>query len=502
MGSDARTVTRGSILRVSYFFFEVVVGLFLMPFIIHSLGDRMYGLWMVIFSFLGFFWILDLGLSSAIERYVSRALGTEDFEEANAIINTTLALFFLIGLLALLVTVIVSLMAPVFFKDIQEVNLFRKLILILGFNTAVSFPMRVFTGLINAHLRFDLRAVISFVKLLLRAVLIVILFSMGYGIITLALITLGVSLLDYYLHFMFSRRVARYLKLSFTLIDKSRIRQLSVYSSFTFIGRIADRLRFGVDNFVIAAFVGLNLVTIYAIAARLIEYFISIIESAMGMTFPIFSRIEGRGDYESLKEKYILTTKISGYFAMLVGSSLIMYSRAFIERWMGEEYLSAYPVLVILAVPTMIALIQNPSIGLLYGTSKHKFFAISNSIEGVANLALSLILVRKFGIIGVAYGTAIPMVVIKLFAQPVYTCRIVKLPVFRYYTDVLLPVMAKSLGYILVFWWLFNKFIVPDYLRLAVLASGECFFFMIAIFFIGFNRSERAYFKRVIFNRA
>ena len=41
--------------------------------------------------------------------------------------------------------------------------------------------------------------------------------------------------------------------------------------------------------------------------------------------------------------------------------------------------------------------------------AKHKFYAITSVIEGICNVVLSIILLKKYGIVGVALGTAIPM---------------------------------------------------------------------------------------------
>ena len=48
-------------------------------------------------------------------------------------------------------------------------------------------------------------------------------------------------------------------------------------------------------------------------------------------------------------------------------------------------------------------------------------------IESVGNLVLTLILVTKFGIIGVAVGTAIPMILAKIFLQPYVVCKSIQL---------------------------------------------------------------------------
>jgi O-antigen/teichoic acid export membrane protein len=37
---------------------------------VHNLGDRMYGLWALAGAFIGCYGLLDLGLSSAVQRHI------------------------------------------------------------------------------------------------------------------------------------------------------------------------------------------------------------------------------------------------------------------------------------------------------------------------------------------------------------------------------------------------------------------------------------------------
>ncbi|MCK4463320.1 MAG: polysaccharide biosynthesis protein, partial [Candidatus Omnitrophica bacterium] len=291
--------------------------------------------------------------------------------------------------------------------------------------------------------------------------------------------------------------VAPYLELSLKLIDKSRVKSIFNYSFFTFVIQIGNRLRFGIDNFLIAGFVGMGFVTVYSIAARLIAYFTKFIASAVGVMIPVFSQYEGRDDYNSIRQKFILMTKISSYLSIFVGGALIVFGDAFIERWLGKEYSTAYPLLLILVVPTIFALMQTPSLQLLYGISKHKFHAIVNSIEGVANLILSLILVQKFGLIGVALGTAIPMAITKLFVQPMYTCKVIKLDISKYYLEVIIPIVVKSVSIFIILGWLSKIFIMPNYLNLVILSVSNLIIFSAAVFLMGLNNEERAYFKKI-----
>jgi O-antigen/teichoic acid export membrane protein len=88
--------------------------------------------------------------------------------------------------------------------------------------------------------------------------------------------------------------------------------------------------------------------------------------------------------------------------------------------------------MLIFLVPFSLALVQTAVIPLLYGISKHQFYVYSNLVEGVINLALSIILAHYYGLYGVALGTAIPMTIKLLFIQPWYACRVIGLTTREY----------------------------------------------------------------------
>jgi len=67
-------------------------------------------------------------------------------------------------------------------------------------------------------------------------------------------------------------------------------------------------------------------------------------------------------------------------------------------------------------------LVQSASGRILFGMGKHGKLAIVSLIEGVANLVLSILLVRPFGIIGDVIGTAIPLAGTFLFFMPFHLC--------------------------------------------------------------------------------
>lgn len=491
-------LARGSIVRTLNLGLGLFVTLIMAPIIIHSLGDRAYGLWIIIGTFFGYYNLLDLGLSSAVSRYLSRAVGQNNVSEITKVTATAFFLFAGIGIVALVLSIGVVVFADCFVEVSAEVHLFRLLVLLLGFGVAVGFPARAFEGVLTSYLRYDLSAYASAVRLLLVNAVMYLFLRNGYGILTVAIINVCGSLLEYAILFYFARRTFSGLSLSPAYFRAEMAGPFFSYSWKTLLATLADILRFRVDAIIIAAYLNLALVTYYSVGVKLVDYFASIITTVIGILMPVFSRYESDSDWDSIRATFLSSTKVATILSVFIGASMLFYGKPFMQRWMGSEFSSSYYVMVILCVPSIVALMQNPSIGLLYGISKHHYYAISNGCEGIFNLVLSLILVRYYGIYGVALGTAVEMLVFKLLIQPFFVCRVIGLPVHRYYLETLLLTTLKTLAPLLIYFYFVRNIVSATYSSIGSLGMAQIVLFLPIVYFLLLKTSEKRFVRRVI----
>src|ERR1700692_1112843 len=116
---------------------NVIVGIFLSPFILHRLGDAAFGIWVLVFSVTGYYGLFDLGIRSSIIRYVSTYTAKNDNEGLCRLVNTSLAGYSAIGVLALLLTGVVTLYVDSIFRmPASFVPTARWLFLIVGASVA------------------------------------------------------------------------------------------------------------------------------------------------------------------------------------------------------------------------------------------------------------------------------------------------------------------------------------------------------------------------------
>lgn len=492
-----RKLARGSALRLALSVTTAAVSVLIMPFIVHRLGDRHYGIWTLVASFMGYYGILDLGLSAAAGRYLAGALGADDHDDFNRVFNSSLALFVVLGGLVFAVSGGIAAMAPLLTKNAADAVLFWKVILIMGASVALTFPSRVFESVLEAHYRFDLTAGFDLATLILRTGLIVLVLLLGHGLLALAWMTLLAAVPLAVIQAWVAFRKVPLLRLDRKYWHRHTTRRLFSYSVFSLIAALANLLRFRMDAIVVASFVGLAAVTHYRIGSIFAQYFMDIMSSMMGVFRSVFSRQFGARDHDALERTFFFSSKLSVCIATFVGFGMLVWGRPFIARWMGPRYHDSYPVLAILVVGIMIQMWQGPSINLLYGISRHKFFALFNSIEGVANLVLSIALVHKYGMYGVALGTMIPMVITKIFIQPVYVCRVAGIDYGAYVRKTFRTLAAASAS-LLIPLVISLRFERADYKVLFLLGTASAVLYAVPLWLFEFSPAESAILRNAI----
>lgn len=489
--NKGRSLLKGSILQFVEIGLQLVISFAMTPFIIGSLGDRMYGFWILVGTFIGYYGLFDIGLSTAVSRYVARAIGRDDSDEINTIVNTSFFIYAAIAAVIILLSFTVMFIPLPFLKTAAEAHLFRRVVFLLGISVAIGFPMKVFRGLVISHLRYDLSSAVSISKLILLNIGVFLAVYSGHGIFAMTLITFTVNAGEHAAFFLLARSIQRDLRIGPSYFKKKQVGSLFGYSLKSLVAQFADMLKYRVDNFVIALVLDLSLVTYYSVGVRFIDYFYQFIRNSVGLAKPIYSLYEGQGNYELLRERFLDITRFSTIVSLFIGGSIIFYGKPFIERWMGPDFSSSYTVMLILACGWIFELMQSPTSGLLYGLSKHHYFSIVNPIEGLINLGLSIALARVYGIYGVALGTTIPMLFFRLVVLPVFVCRSISLPMSVYYTRTLLLTTLKT-GVPLAAYFYFARFFVrADYTSIALAALIQFLLFCPLIWFFVCTEKER-----------
>lgn len=448
---------------------NILVGIFLSPYILHHLGDEAFGLWVLIFSITGYYGLFDLGIRSSIIRYVAKYSATDENDELNRLINTALFTYSGIGVAVILVTIAVSIYATSIFRiPGGSAQLARWLLLMVGSAVALGFPLGVFGGILEGLQRFYVLNFNSMTSTLVRVALIVTALRHGRGLLTVALITVSLPLLTALVN---ATVVLRILPLSVGMryLNRESLRRIASYSGTTFIIIVASRLRFKTDAMVIGTFVSSAAITYFTIGSRLVDYAGDVVGSLAQVFVPMSSKSDATGDLTGLRKIFVAGNRACALIIFPMAAILIILGKSVIEAWVGARYVAtSYPVLLILVIPSTLMLAQSASGRVLFGMAKHRTLAIVTLMEGGANLFLSIFLARRFGMLGDAVGTAIPLACTTLFFLPRHLCRVLKLRLLAYLREAFMLPLMLCAPLIVVLLLMRHWFVAHNYFQLAI----------------------------------
>jgi O-antigen/teichoic acid export membrane protein len=455
-----RKLLMGSISRAVFVASQVAVGFFMMPFLLEHLGNRWYGIWTILSSLLAYFFIMDAGLGYAVQLYTARHLAQKNYGRANAVINTALVIYSAISMVVLLVSAVLAGSVDHFVTTGSDVNLIALTLLILGVNVAFDFPVLAITGIIGAYHRFDLLSWSRITMLGLNTLLTVYFVGRGYGVMALAIIALICGQLSNVSYYLISKYCFRELRIDPRLFEKSMVRELAHYSLWSMLNSISSLIKFKMQPAVIAFFAGPVAVTHYVVGSRLADYFRDLVFQATNLTMPLLAKYHVLEQNDQIREKLRFLTKVNTLLAVFGGGMIIVLGKAFIVRWLGSEFATSYPILVILIVAMTVEVMIHPARTTMSAMAKVRFVGVLEAFEATLNVTLTIILMRYYGIVGAALGLAIPLLMLKLFWVPQVLCRHIQMKASLLYKSMLPAVFATS-SYLLAYGWIVNHFFAP-----------------------------------------
>jgi len=446
--------TRNVLLAWAAFAFNVVISFFLSPFIVHRLGNAEYGVWVLLGSLVGYMGLLDLGVRSAVMRYVARHHARGEDEDAGRVASAGLMIFTAAGLVAVTGSVVIAVLLEHLFKIPPETLLIARIVVIVGgLNVAVSLVTGVFGGTVTAMQRFDLDAVIGIAIGAVRTVTLVAALRAGGGLLALAFIQLCCTVLQGGVYFAVTRRLYPQLRYRLHKLRRDELRTIFSFSIYSSLINLSSVLTFSLNSVIIGANLPVAMITFYAIPATLMDYTRSIISAISQTMTPRASALDGLGAHRELEKVLLQAGMISSLVALPITITFMLRGSAFIGLWMGPSYAATSgQILLILAVALSMAAGRQVVGSTMIGVNRHRDLVPFYLGEGLINLGLSVYWIRSLGLLGVALGTAVPNLVTTLLVAPWIVHRVLGTPVRTMMTALWLRPLAAMIPFTAATW--------------------------------------------------
>lgn len=392
----------------------LVIGFFLMPYILHAVGDNTYGTWLFLNSIAGQTSLLYLGFGDAISRFTARHFARRHWVQLNRTFSCVTSVYCGSALIALSIGCLLAYLAPALHswpgQSLREVRL---AILLLGLNASISIAGSAFGGVLMGIQRFDVERGIIIVITLLRLALTLLFVKAQYGLLTLASIFLAVTVIENLLTCAMAFRHVPHLQFRFRHLRRDTYRECFGFSLFSFLSLIAEHLIYMVDTIVIGFLLGPVAVVPYYIASRLCDMIRIPVLQIGHVMLPRAGQLHTQQEFQRLRKLVCQGMGVAFLLACAALCGAACFADLMIQVWIGGGYAQSYWILLILLFGQVVALPTHLLRHVLTGTGYVRLPALLFAAEAAVNLILSLILIRWWGVVGVALGTLIPLLLME-----------------------------------------------------------------------------------------
>lgn len=395
----------GIILNYIIIFINLIVGLLYTPYMLGMMGQSEYGLYSLVASVIAYLTILDLGFGNALIRYTAKFRSEGREREQQEMFGMFLMLYIGIGIVASLIGVGLLHNVDSLFGDTMtayELERARTMMWLLVANLAITFPMSIFGSIITAYERFVFAKGLNIARLVLNTAVMIALLSFGYKAVAMVVVQTTFNIATLIINLLYCKYRLK-IKIILGKIRWELLREVAIYSFWIFINIIIDRIYWSTGQFVLGAKVGTAAVAIFAVAIQLQQMYMAFSTAISGVFLPKVTAMVARGAHnKEISDIFIRVGRIQYIIISLLLYGFMVFGRAFIELWAGEEYSEAFVVTLLFFIGLTIPLIQNMGITILEARNQMRFRSLLYVGIAIISLILQIALASKYGIVGCA----------------------------------------------------------------------------------------------------
>ncbi|MHB8780411.1 MAG: lipopolysaccharide biosynthesis protein [Candidatus Geothermincolia bacterium] len=429
----------------------LVTSIVTIPVYLHFMGQNAYGLFISLTSLISYFSVMDAGIGLTAPKYVAEYNAKDDQERLNSMLSTFLLMYCGLFCLAVIGGLALGPVLNSLFKIPEELQRLAPIALaILSMNFGLTLLCGLFLSLYSGMRQVHLQNLFRIAQLLITAIVSIVVVALDGGLIGLSISMATVMAAQLLVLIIAARRSFPNVRINLGQASWSTFREIALPTLHYFIMQIVALVVLSTDNIVIGAFVGVGAVAPYSIAFRFCSYGSSLIWIGSDVLYPFISHWDASGHKEMLKLNHRRLMRFTVFVSILVGLFAAFLGRSIINAWVGPENFAGRTVLYLLGFLLVSSSIVHVSSVVLAGIGQHAAIAYMGMAEAALNLGLSLLLVRHYGIVGVALGTVIAGSATNLWFAPYWACRTLGDTFASFLSEVILPLVgAGTIGVLL-----------------------------------------------------
>lgn len=386
----------------------IICGFIAPRLIIKTFGSNVNGVISSITQFLGYITLLESGIAPVIKAALYKPIASANTEKIEGILKAAEKFFRTIALIFVVYLTVLCIAFPVFYSDSYSYMFTLGLVLIISISTFFEYFFGItYSIYIQALQNSYIISIIKIFSKIANTLLIVTLikFNCSIHIVKLTssfVFVLTPLFLNYYVKHKYNINLKR-VKDDYKLENKWD--GLSQH--------IAAIVHGSVDIAVLTFFTNPIEVSVYSVYMLVINSVKNLSVSLSSGVDALFGSLLAKNDFNNLRIKYrtyeiFYFTVISLLFSctsVLIMPFIMIYTNDITD---ANYYRPFFAYLMLAA--QLVTLIRVPSNSLVLAAGHFKQVKKAAWIEAIMNVVISVVLVFKYGIVGVAIGTLVSMI--------------------------------------------------------------------------------------------
>ncbi len=415
-------------MNILSFVTNVLIGLWLIPYLVKHIGVAAYGLVPLAMFFSEYVGIIIQSLNSAISRFLLIALQKKDYFQANEIFNTSLVIMFIFSLLQIIFMVIVVFDISFFINVPEELK--SDAIWLFSFTFAgfsLSLFRAVFTTPLYSYNRTDLIQMSAVMQTLLRVIIIVLLFTVDEPLLKyVGIANFSASLFSFLFILYLSKKMVPELKFNVLMFNIKRVKDLTSMGGWVLVNQVGSLLFLKIDLYIVNAYLGAYQAGEYAMVMQWNNLIRAMIGVFAGIISPVLMIYYARNEIVKLVDLSKISVKLLGLLLAVPLGLICALAGDILSLWVGEEFRYLEGLMILSLAPLVINLAVLPLFTINTAYNRVKLPGIITIVLGVISFGFAILLVTQtnLGIYGVLLAGVIILTLKNVIFIPIYSAYI------------------------------------------------------------------------------
>ncbi len=396
-----------TVCSISLQLITIVSGFIIPRLLLETFGSEVNGLVSSLTQFLNYITIVEGGVTGVILACLYKPLSEKNKSKIEKIVSATSGFFRKIGFVFVVYTVVLAALYPIFVKTSFDYKYVSTLTLILSINLFMQYFFSLtWRTLLRADKKVYITSLVQMLCIILNTISVAVLVKFCGSIHIVKLVGSIIYVLQPLLFDL-------YVKKHYDIDKNAEPDKNALAQKWNGFGiNVAAFIHNNTDIVVLTLFTDLKSVSIYSVYFLVTSGLKRLIQSVSEGIIPTLGHAYVSGDKKRLDKVFDTYETIIFFatFILFVSGGLLItpFVQVYTKGINDANYF--HPLLGWLMILSETAFcIKEPHVNMAYSANKFKEIQKYAYIESGLNVVISVILVNKFGLIGVAVGTLIAM---------------------------------------------------------------------------------------------